>query len=123
MNKKLYVGGLSRNTTEDALREAFAQAGGVAEVWMKIDRDTGMPAGFAFVTMETEAAAEAAITMWHGKELDGRTLVVNEARPPEARPQGGGFSPRGGGSGSGGGYGRDSRGGGGRSGGGGRGSY
>lgn len=108
MNKKLFVGGLADGTTEDALREAFGQAGTVEDFWRKIDRDTGMPAPFAFVTMSTEEEAQAAIDMWNGKELDGRTLTVNEARPPQNR-NGGGF---GGGSRGGGGYGGGSRGGG-----------
>ena len=111
MNKKLYVGGLSRSTSEDAVREAFAQAGNVESVWLKISNDTGLPEGFGFVEMATEAEAEAAIALWHGKELDGRTLVVNEARPKVDRPRtgGGGYGSQGGN----GGYNRDRRGGGG----------
>jgi RNA recognition motif-containing protein len=86
MNKKLYVGGLSWDTTEDSLREAFAQAGAVDSAWIKVDRETGRSGGFGFVEMATEAEAQAAIDMWNGKELEGRTLMVNEARPQADRP-------------------------------------
>jgi RNA recognition motif-containing protein len=91
MNNKLFVGGLSRETTEDSLREAFSQAGTVTSVWIKIDRDTGMPGGFGFVEMSTEAEAQAAIDMWNSKELGGRTLTVNVARPQTDRPRQGGY--------------------------------
>lgn len=98
MNKKLYVGGLSWDTTEDTLNEAFAQAGNVVSAWIKVDRDTGRSGGFGFVEMDTEEAAQAAIDMWNGKELDGRVLTVNEARPQEPRaPRPGGFNRNGGG--------------------------
>jgi RNA recognition motif-containing protein len=107
MNKKLYVGGLSWGTTEEGLNEAFSQAGPVASAWIKIDRETGRSGGFGFVEMETVEAAQAAIDMWHGKELDGRTLTVNEARPQEERaPRSGGFNRGGGGYQRGGGGGR-----------------
>lgn len=86
MGKKLYVGGVSYNTTEDGLREAFAQAGAVESARIITDRMSGRSKGFGFVEMTTEEEAQAAIDMWHGKELDGRTLTVNEARPLEERP-------------------------------------
>ena len=82
MNKKLFVGGIAWKTTEDALRDAFAQAGTVESVAIITDRDTGRSKGFAFVEMATEEEATAAIEMWNGKELDGRSIAVNEARPP-----------------------------------------
>ena len=86
MAKKLYVGGLSYNTTDDALKEAFAQAGAVESATIIIDRMSGRSKGFGFVEMATEEGAKAAIEMWNGKELDGRKLTVNEARPREERP-------------------------------------
>ena len=97
MGSKLYVGNLSYTTTEDSLRTAFAANGRtVQEVAIPSDRETGRPRGFAFVTMGSDADAKAAITALDGKDLDGRSLKVNEAqdRPPRS---GGGFG--GGGSG------------------------
>ena len=79
--KKLYVGNLSYSITQDQLREHFAQAGSVADVVIITDRETGKGRGFGFVEMATEAEAKKAIEMFNGKELDGRMLVVNEARP------------------------------------------
>ena len=114
MNTKLYVGNLSFNTTEMQLQDAFAAHGPVSEVNLMVDRATGRSRGFAFVTMGSPEAAQAAIAAMHGARLDGRELTVNEARPKEDRPRGGG-----GGFGGGGGGGR--RGGGGGGGGGGRG--
>jgi RNA recognition motif-containing protein len=114
MGNKLYVGNLSFNTTETDLQDYFAQAGPVTEVLLVQDKFTGKSRGFAFVTMGNDADAQTAITQFHGKPFDGRTLTVNEARPREDRP--GGF---GGGGGGGGGYGGGGRGGGG----GGRGGY
>jgi cold-inducible RNA-binding protein len=106
MAKKLYVGGLSYDTTEAGLRDAFAQAGTVVSASIVSDKMSGRPRGFGFVEMEKDEEAEAAITMWNGKELDGRTLVVNEARPKAPRSDGG-FGSRGrGGGGFGGGGGR-----------------
>lgn len=99
MAQKLYVGGLSYSTTEDALRNAFAQAGTVKSATIIMDKMTGRSKGFGFVEMATDEEAAAAIEMWNGKELDGRRLTVNEARPMEARP------PRTGGGGRRGGYG------------------
>lgn len=86
MAKKLYVGGLSYNTTEDGLRENFSQAGKVDSAAIIMDRMSGRSKGFGFVEMSTEEEAQKAIEMFNGKELDGRTLIVNEARPMEARP-------------------------------------
>lgn len=86
MALKLYVGGLPYSTTEDELRDAFAQAGTVTSATIIIDRASGRSKGFGFVEMATEEEAQAAIAMWHEKEFNGRTLTVNEARPLEARP-------------------------------------
>ncbi len=88
MAKKLYVGGLSYSTTEAGLRDAFAKAGAVTSASVIIDKMSGRSKGFGFVEMETEEAAQAAINMFNGQDLDGRTLTVNEARPKEDRPQG-----------------------------------
>ena len=85
MAKKLYVGGISYGTSQQALQDAFAQAGAVVSATIIMDRMTGRSKGFGFVEMADDAAAEAAINMWNGKELDGRTLTVNEARPMEPR--------------------------------------
>ncbi|MDP3795470.1 MAG: RNA-binding protein [bacterium] len=86
MAKKLYVGGLSYGTTEDTLRDAFAQAGTVESATIIMDRMSGRSKGFGFVEMAIDEEAQRAIEMWNGKELDGRTVTVNEARPMEARP-------------------------------------
>lgn len=90
MAKKLYVGGLSYDTTEEGLREAFAKAGNVASVAILKDRMTNRSRGFGFVEMATDEESQAAIEMWNGKTLDGRSLTVNEARPAEPRGEGGG---------------------------------
>jgi RNA recognition motif-containing protein len=95
MTKRLYVGNLSFDTSEDALRSAFGQDGRkVDSASIVTDRDTGRPRGFAFVEMENEADASAAIAALDGTDLDGRTLKVNEAR--ERQPRGGGGGDRGG---------------------------
>ncbi len=86
MNKKLYVGGLSYDTSEDALKEAFAKAGAVDSAVIITDKMSGRSKGFGFVEMSSEEDAQKAIEMWNGKELDGRTLTVNEARPMKERP-------------------------------------
>lgn len=86
MAQKLYVGGLPYSTTDDELREAFAQAGAVVSASIVIDRMTNRSRGFGFVEMTSEAEAQAAIDMWNGKELGGRVLTVNVARPKEDRP-------------------------------------
>ena len=105
MAKKLYVGGLSYSTTEDTLKDAFAQAGAVETATIILDKMSGRSKGFGFVEMSTEEEAAKAIEMFNGKELDGRTLTVNEARPMTERPPRRDFN-RGGGRGFGGGGGR-----------------
>jgi RNA recognition motif-containing protein len=105
MGNRLYVGNLSYNSTEESLREQFSACGGVSEVHVVLDRDTGRSRGFAFVTMESDAAAQKAINEMNGANVDGRALRVNEA---EERRNGGG-----GGGGGGGGRGGPRRGGGG----------
>ncbi|GAB5559097.1 MAG: hypothetical protein SynsKO_07440 [Synoicihabitans sp.] len=118
-NSKLYVGNMSFKTTEDELRDAFAQFGDVTDVFVAMDKMTGRPRGFAFVTMDTpENAAKAAEAM-NGEDFGGRALTVNEARPKEDRPRGGGFGGGGGRGGFGGGGGGRGFGGGDRRGGGG----
>ncbi|HEY4476749.1 MAG TPA: RNA-binding protein [Candidatus Paceibacterota bacterium] len=86
MAKKLYVGGLSYGTTEDVLRTSFAQVGEVTSASVIMDRMTGRSKGFGFVEMALDDDAAKAIEMWNGKELDGRRLTVNEARPLTERP-------------------------------------
>jgi RNA recognition motif-containing protein len=126
MGTKLYVGNLSFNTTETDLQDLFAQAGPVQEVTLMQDKFTGKSRGFAFVTMTSEQDAQNAISQFNGKTVEGRPLTVNEARPREARPPGGGGGYGGGGggrSGGGGGYGGGGYGGGGGGYGGGGGGY
>ncbi len=118
MGNKLYVGNLAYSVRDDDLQQAFAQFGTVASAKVMMDRDTGRSKGFGFVEMGSDAEAQAAINGMNGQALDGRALVVNEARPREERP--GGFGGGGGRSG-GGGYGGG--GGGGYGGGGGGGGY
>lgn len=113
---KLYVGGIPYRSTEDDLRNAFAEAGNVVSASIISDRMTGRSRGFGFVEMASEAEAQAAIDRWDGKEMDGRTLSVSFARPQGDRPartggfgggnRGGGFGGDRGGYGNGGGYGR-----------------
>jgi RNA recognition motif-containing protein len=96
MNTKLYVGNLSYDVTENDLQDLFAKHGPVTEVNLMQDRTTGRPRGFGFVTMATKEGSDAAIQSLNGKELQGRALTVNEARPREERSgSGGGFSQRG----------------------------
>ena len=90
MSNKLFVGNLSFNTTENALQDAFAAHGTVLEANLMMDRATGRPRGFGFVTMSTPEEAQKAIDALNGASLDGRNLTVNEARPKEER-SGGGF--------------------------------
>ena len=93
MAKKLYVGGLNYNTTEATLKDAFAQAGTVETATIIIDKMTNRSKGFGFVEMATDEEAQKAIEMFDGKELDGRTVKVNEAKPMEPRaPRTGGFN-------------------------------
>ncbi len=87
MNKKLYVGGLSYDTTEDSLKEAFSKAGAVDSATIITDKMSGRSKGFGFVEMSSEEDAQKAMEMWNGKELEGRNLTVNEARPMEERPK------------------------------------
>ncbi len=109
MSTKLFVGNLSFNTTENDLQDAFAAFGTVEEANLMVDRASGRPRGFAFVTMSTPEEAQKAIDGLNGKDLGGRAITVNVARPKEERPGGGGGGGRGGRGGYGGG-----RGGGGR---------
>lgn len=86
MAKKLYVGGLSYSTTEDSLRNAFSRAGTVVSATVITDKMTNRSKGFGFVEMSTDEEAQAAIDMFNGKDLEGRTITVNEARPMAPRP-------------------------------------
>jgi cold-inducible RNA-binding protein len=90
MSNKLYVGNLSFDTTEIDLQDTFAQAGTVSEVALMQDKFTGRSRGFAFVTMSSADEAQKAISLFHGKTVQGRPLTVNEARPREERSGGGG---------------------------------
>ncbi len=117
MGKKLYVGNLSYGTSDSDLQRLFGEHGTVVSAQVIMDRDTGRSKGFGFVEMGSDQEAQAAIAALSGKEVDGRSLTVNEARPKE----GGGGGGRGGYGGGGGGGGRGGYGGGG--GGGGRGGY
>lgn len=112
--KNIYVGNLNYDATEEQVRALFEPYGAVDRVSIITDRDTGQPRGFAFVEMTDDEAAGKAVEALNGAKLGGRNLNINEARPKESRPRGGG-----GGGGGRGGYGRDG-GGGGR---GGRGGY
>ena len=120
MGNKLYVGNLAYSVRDDSLTQAFAQFGTVTSAKVMMDRETGRSKGFGFVEMGSDAEAQAAINGMNGQQLQGRPLVVNEARPREERP--GGFGG-GGGGGSRGGYGGGGSGGGGYGGGGGGGGY
>jgi RNA recognition motif-containing protein len=103
MGKKLYVGNLTYGVTDSTLEQMFAAHGTVESAQVIMDRDTGRSKGFGFVEMKTDQEAQAAIAALNGKEVDGRTLTVNEARP---KPEGGGRGgPGGGGGGRGGGRG------------------
>lgn len=102
MAAKLFVGSLSYNVTDQMLSDAFSQAGTVVSAKVIIDRETGRSKGFGFVEMSSEEEAKKATEMWNGKELDGRPVAVNEARPMEPRTGGGGGGYRGGGGGRGG---------------------
>lgn len=112
MSNKLFVGNLSFNTTENGLQDAFAAHGTVIETNLMLDRATGRPRGFGFVTMSSPEEAQKAIEALNGASLDGRSITVNVARPREERPGGGGGG-RGYGGGGGGGGRRDYGGGGG----------
>ncbi|WP_374588489.1 RNA recognition motif domain-containing protein [Ideonella dechloratans] len=125
MGNKLYVGNLAYSVRDDSLQQAFAEFGNVTSAKVMMDRETGRSKGFGFVEMGSDAEAQAAINGMNGQPLEGRNIVVNEARPREERPGGfggggsrGGFGGFGGGGGGGG-----SRGGFGGGGGGGRSPY
>jgi cold-inducible RNA-binding protein len=113
MSKKLFIGGLSWNTTDDGLRQAFERFGELTEVKVITDRETGRSRGFGFVTFAQDEEAQAAISQMDGQSLDGRTIKVNEAEDKgprgggrsgggRGRPGGGGFGGGGGGGGGGG---------------------
>jgi len=123
MGNKLYVGNLSFDTTENDLQDLFSGAGTVREAVLIQDKMTGKSRGFAFVTMSTDEEAQAAVSQFNGKDLQGRSLTVNEARPREEFSGGGGGGGArrsfGGGGGGGGGGSRGGGGGGGNRGGGG----
>ncbi len=106
MSIKLYVGNLPHQMTETELKELFEEAGHVASAKIITDRMTGQPRGFGFVEMETKLDGQKAISMINGRNIDGRTLTVNEARPQQQRggPSRGGFGGGGGRGGRGGGY-------------------
>ena len=89
MNTKLFVGNLSFNTTENDLQDAFAAHGTVTEANLMMDRATGRPRGFGFITMGTPEEAQKAIDALNGSTLDGRALTVNEAKPREEGRTGG----------------------------------
>ncbi len=101
-NSKLYVGNLSFDLDENAIRAAFEACGTVTDVYVAMDKMTGRPRGFAFVTMGTAEEAKNAIEQLNGKDLGGRALTVNEARPKEAGAGGRSFGGGGGGGGGGG---------------------
>ncbi len=127
MGNKLYVGNLAYSVRDDSLQQAFSQFGTVTSAKVMMDRETGRSKGFGFVEMGSDAEAQAAINGMNGQPLEGRAVVVNEARPREDRPggYGGGGGGRGGYGGGGGGYGGGGGGGGygGGGGGGGRSPY
>ena len=90
MSTKLYVGNLSHETTETQLQTLFGEAGEVTSAKIITDRQTGQPRGFGFVEMETKLEGEKAISMLNGRDLDGRPLTVNEAKPQQKSGGGGG---------------------------------
>jgi RNA recognition motif-containing protein len=100
MSTKLFVGNLPHSLTENDLQDLFAQHGPVTEVNLMQDRATGRPRGFGFVTMATPEGAQAATKALNGKDVEGRALTVNEARPREERSGGGSYGGGGGGGGS-----------------------
>jgi RNA recognition motif-containing protein len=127
VGNKLYVGNLAYSVRDESLQQAFGQFGTVTSAKVMMDRDTGRSKGFGFVEMGSDAEAQSAINGMNGQALEGRAIVVNEARPREERPGGfgGGGGSRGGygGGGGGGGYGGGGGGAGGAGGGGGRSPY
>jgi RNA recognition motif-containing protein len=128
VGNKLYVGNLAYSVRDDSLLQAFSQFGTVTSAKVMMDRDTGRSKGFGFVEMGSDAEAQSAVNGMNGQALEGRAVVVNEARPREERPGGyggggGGRSGGGGYGGGGGGYGGGGGGGAGGGGGGGRSPY
>lgn len=109
MNSKMYVGNLSFDATQNDIQELFSQYGTVTDVHLPTDRTTGRMRGFAFVTMDSPEAMNAAITALNGQKFLGRALTINEARPREERPAFGGGGGGGGGRGGYGGGGRRER--------------
>jgi RNA recognition motif-containing protein len=114
MSAKLYVGNLSYSVRDDDLQQKFSEFGSVSSAKVMMDRDSGRSKGFGFVEMSSDAEAQAAIRGMNGQSVDGRDMVVNEARPMEARPPrsgggGGGYGGGGGGGGYGGGGGGGGR--------------
>jgi RNA recognition motif-containing protein len=105
MATKLFVGSLAWGTTDDSLRDLFATVGTVVSASVIMDRETNRSKGFGFVEMSSDDEAKAAVDQLNNKELDGRTIIVNEARPREERPRS--FGGGSGGGGGGGGYNRD----------------
>ncbi|HEY5233706.1 MAG TPA: RNA-binding protein [Verrucomicrobiae bacterium] len=94
MSNKLFVGNLSFNATENTLNDAFAAFGTVTETNLMMDRETGRPRGFGFITMSSAEESQKAIEGMNGKEMDGRALTVNVAKPREERAPGGGGGGR-----------------------------
>ena len=111
MNTKMYVGNLPFSASELDVRELFTQYGDVTDIHLPMDRESGRPRGFAFVTMSSAEQMQAAIKALHGLEFQGRAMTVNEARPKEERPGGRSFGGGGGGRGGYGGGGGGGRGG------------
>lgn len=91
MGKKLFVGGLPYETTDEDLKKIFSDAGTVDSATIIMDKYSGRSKGFGFVEMSSEEEAQKATETLNGKEIDGRSITVNEARPMESRPRGGGF--------------------------------
>lgn len=89
MATKLFIGSLAWGTTDDSLKDFFAQVGTVVSANVIVDRETNRSKGFGFVEMSSDEEAKAAVDQLNGKDLDGRAIVVNEARPREERPRGG----------------------------------
>jgi RNA recognition motif-containing protein len=97
MASKLFIGSLAWTTTDDSLRDFFATVGTVVSASVIMDRETNRSKGFGFVEMSSDDEAKAAVDQLNGKDLDGRPIVVNEARPREERPRTGGYNGGGGG--------------------------
>ncbi|MBI5553193.1 MAG: RNA-binding protein [Candidatus Diapherotrites archaeon] len=94
MSKKLFVGGLPFSVTKEQLRDMFAQYGSIVDAIVIMDRMTRRSKGFGFVTFDQDGDATNAVAEMNGKSIEGRTIVVNEARPMEERPSRGGFNQR-----------------------------